>query len=58
MVGTSLKNQQNADMRTVNGYCCVAKSGVFAGGAVLALSTVTLGRFYYITAYVVNKSFE
>ena len=58
MVGTYLNNQQNADMRAINGYCYVAKLGVFAGRAVLALSTVTLGRFYYITTYVVNKSIE
>ena len=51
-----MNNQQNIDMRIINGYCYVVKSGVFAGGAVLALATVTLGRFYYITTYVVNKS--
>lgn len=58
MAGAALNNQHNTDMRTINGYCYVVKSGVFAGGAVLALATVTLGIFYYITASAVKKSAE
>lgn len=58
MAGAALNNQHNTDMRTINGYCYVVKSGVFAGGAVLALATVTLGIFYYITASAVQKSAE
>lgn len=58
MAGAALNDQHNASMRTFNGYCYVVKSGVFAGGAVLALATVTLGIFYYITASAVKKSAE
>lgn len=58
MAGAALNNQRNTDWRTFNGYCYVVKSGVFSGGAVLALATVTLGIFYYITASAVKKSAE
>lgn len=58
MAGAALNDQHYANMRNYNNYCYVVKSGVFAGGAVLALATVTLGIFYYITASAVKKSAE
>ena len=56
MVVTALNNQQNTYMRTINGYCYVVKSVFFAGGAVLALDTMNLGKLYYIATSTVNKS--
>ncbi|KAI3996578.1 hypothetical protein MKX01_009410 [Papaver californicum] len=32
-------------------YCYVVKSGVFAGGAILSLLSVSLGVLYYLTIY-------
>lgn len=58
MAGAALNDQHYANMRNFDSYCYVVKSGVFAGGAVLALATVTLGIFYYITASAVKKSAE
>ena len=58
MVGTTLNNQHNTNMSTINGYCYVVKSGVFARGSVLALATVTLGKLYYITSSAVKKLAE
>lgn len=58
MAGAALNDQHYANMRNFDNYCYVVKSGVFAGGAVLALATVTLGIFYYITASAVKKSAE
>ncbi|KAH9298510.1 hypothetical protein KI387_030192, partial [Taxus chinensis] len=50
MAGAALNDKHNADIRTFGDYCYVVKSGVFAGGAVLALATVTLAIIYYVTA--------
>lgn len=58
LAGAALNSERSANMSTLHNYCYVVKSGVFAGGAVLALATVTLGIFYYITASAVKKSAE
>ncbi|XP_057826314.1 protein DESIGUAL 2 [Cryptomeria japonica] len=58
MAGAALNDKHNADIRTFGDYCYVVKSGVFAGGAVLALATVTLGIIYFITASAAKSSSE
>eukprot|EP01018_Ginkgo_biloba_P005096 Gb_13562 [translate_table: standard] len=56
LAGAALNDEHNEDARTFGDYCYVVKSGVFAGGGVLSLATVTLGIIYYITAAAVKNS--
>ncbi|KAK6926140.1 DESIGUAL/Modifying wall lignin-1/2 [Dillenia turbinata] len=50
LTGAALNDQHGEEsMYFGNYYCYVVKPGVFAGGAVLSLASVTLGIFYYIT---------
>uniref|UniRef100_A0A0C9RTK4 TSA: Wollemia nobilis Ref_Wollemi_Transcript_13814_1438 transcribed RNA sequence n=1 Tax=Wollemia nobilis TaxID=56998 RepID=A0A0C9RTK4_9CONI len=56
MSGAALNDRHNAEIRTLGDYCYVVKSGVFAGGALLALATATLAIIYYITASAAKKA--
>ncbi|KAK6936571.1 DESIGUAL/Modifying wall lignin-1/2 [Dillenia turbinata] len=50
LTGAALNDQHGEEnMYFGNYYCYVVKPGVFAGGALLSLASVTLGIFYYIT---------
>ncbi|CAN1293005.1 Protein MODIFYING WALL LIGNIN-2 [Linum perenne] len=50
LTGAALNDQHGEEsMYFGNYYCYVVKPGVFAGGAVLALVSVTLGIIYYLT---------
>ena len=55
--GAALNNQYGEEtMYFGNYYCYVVKPGVFAGGAVLAFASVTLGILYYLTVVSAKKS--
>lgn len=56
MAGAALNDKHNADLSSFREFCYVVRSGVFAGGAVLALATVILAIIYYITASAAKKS--
>ncbi|EEF42326.1 uncharacterized protein LOC8283060 [Ricinus communis] len=50
LTGAALNDQHGEEsMYFGSYYCYVVKPGVFAGGAVLALASVTLGILYYLT---------
>ncbi|XP_065854641.1 protein VASCULATURE COMPLEXITY AND CONNECTIVITY [Euphorbia lathyris] len=50
LTGAALNDQHGEEsMYFGNYYCYVVKPGVFGGGAVLALASVTLGILYYLT---------
>ncbi|KAJ8771322.1 hypothetical protein K2173_026499 [Erythroxylum novogranatense] len=50
LTGAALNDQHGEEsMYFGNYYCYVVKPGVFAGGAILALASVTLGILYYLT---------
>ncbi|WCJ27930.1 hypothetical protein M5689_009646 [Euphorbia peplus] len=50
LTGAALNDQHGEEsMYFGNYYCYVVKPGVFGGGAVLALASVTLGILYYFT---------
>lgn len=50
LTGAALNDQHGLEsMYFGNYYCYVVKPGVFAGGAVLSLASVTLGILYYLT---------
>jgi Protein of unknown function (DUF1218) len=50
LLGAAALNDRRYDDNISNGYyCLVVKPGVFVGGAILSLATVTLGLVYYIT---------
>lgn len=50
LTGAALNDQHGEEgMYFGNYYCYVVKPGVFAGGAVLSLASVTLGILYYLT---------
>lgn len=50
LTGAALNDQHGEEsMYFGNYYCYVVKPGVFAGGAVLAFASVTLGILYYVT---------
>uniref|UniRef100_A0A2P2IQ85 Transmembrane protein n=1 Tax=Rhizophora mucronata TaxID=61149 RepID=A0A2P2IQ85_RHIMU len=51
LTGAALNDQHGQEsMYFGNYYCYVVKPGVFAGGAVLAFASVTLGILYYFTS--------
>ncbi|KAH9307294.1 hypothetical protein KI387_035205 [Taxus chinensis] len=56
LAGAALNDQHNEEESFLSTYCYVVKTGVFAGGAVLSLVTVTLGIIYYIIASAVKSS--
>ncbi|XXG78112.1 hypothetical protein AAC387_Pa08g2124 [Persea americana] len=47
LTGAAL-NDEHAEEKMYFGYCYVVKPGVFSGGAVLSLVTVSLGIIYYL----------
>ncbi|PON97019.1 hypothetical protein TorRG33x02_070690 [Trema orientale] len=50
LTGAALNDQHGLEsMYFGNYYCYVVKPGVFAGGAILSLVSVTLGILYYVT---------
>ncbi|XP_062001365.1 protein VASCULATURE COMPLEXITY AND CONNECTIVITY [Rosa rugosa] len=50
LTGSALNDRHGVEsMYFGSYYCYVVKPGVFAGGAVLSLASVTLGIFYYMT---------
>ncbi|XP_024021314.1 uncharacterized protein LOC112091553 [Morus notabilis] len=50
LTGAALNDQHGLEsMYFGNYYCYVVKPGVFAGGAVLSVASVTLGILYYLT---------
>ncbi|KAM0935715.1 putative modifying wall lignin-1/2 [Dioscorea sansibarensis] len=48
LTGAALNDQRGQESMYFGSYCYVVKPGVFAGGAVLALASVTLGIVYYV----------
>ncbi|XP_021282302.1 uncharacterized protein LOC110415120 [Herrania umbratica] len=57
LTGSALNDQHGEEsVYFGNYYCYVVRPGVFAGGAVLALASVTLGIFYYLTLNVAKDS--
>ncbi|EOY09992.1 PREDICTED: uncharacterized protein LOC18599450 [Theobroma cacao] len=57
LTGSALNDQHGEEsVYFGNYYCYVVKPGVFAGGAVLALASVTLGIFYYLTVNMAKDS--
>ncbi|XP_042504974.1 protein MODIFYING WALL LIGNIN-2 isoform X2 [Macadamia integrifolia] len=49
LTGAALNDQHGEESMYFGNYCYVVKPGVFAGGAVLSLSSITLGILYYLT---------
>ncbi|KAI3432180.1 uncharacterized protein J3R85_007585 [Psidium guajava] len=50
LTGAALNDQHGEDsIYFGNYYCYVVKPGVFAGGAILSLASVTLGILYYLS---------
>lgn len=50
LTGSALNDQHGEEsVYFGNYYCYVVKPGVFAGGAVLAIASIVLGIFYYLT---------
>lgn len=57
LTGAALNDQHGVEsMYFGNYYCYVVKPGVFAGGAVLSLASVTLGILYYLTLTAAKNS--
>ncbi|KAK9192801.1 hypothetical protein WN944_003494 [Citrus x changshan-huyou] len=57
LTGAALNDQHGEEsMYFGNYYCYVVKPGVFAGGAVLSLASVTLGILYYLTLHSAKNS--
>ncbi|KAF9670455.1 hypothetical protein SADUNF_Sadunf13G0070700 [Salix dunnii] len=57
LTGAALNDQHGEEsMYFGDHYCYVVKPGVFAGGAVLAFASVTLGILYYLTVVSAKKS--
>ncbi|XP_043693947.1 protein MODIFYING WALL LIGNIN-2 [Telopea speciosissima] len=48
LTGAALNDQHGEESMYSHDYCYVVKPGVFAGGAILSLSSVTLGILYYL----------
>ncbi|KAG6529791.1 protein MODIFYING WALL LIGNIN-2-like [Zingiber officinale] len=48
--GAALNNQWGQERMYFGEYCYVVKAGVFIGGAVLSLASVSLGIVYYVSA--------
>ncbi|XP_050206062.1 uncharacterized protein LOC126655798 [Mercurialis annua] len=56
LTGAALNDQHGEEsMYFGNYYCYVVKPGVFAGGALLALASVTLGILYYLTLNIAKS---
>ncbi|KAI3904400.1 hypothetical protein MKW98_014580 [Papaver atlanticum] len=51
LTGSALNDQHGGESMYLGSYCYVVKSGVFAGGAILSLLSVSLGILYYLTIY-------
>ncbi|XP_058084861.1 protein MODIFYING WALL LIGNIN-1 isoform X2 [Magnolia sinica] len=49
LTGAALNDQHGEEKMYFGNYCFVVKAGVFAGGAVLSLASISLGIIYYIT---------
>ncbi|XP_010255694.1 PREDICTED: uncharacterized protein LOC104596315 [Nelumbo nucifera] len=49
LTGAALNDQHGEEGMYFGSYCYVVKPGVFAGGAILSLASVTLGILYYLT---------
>nr|DAD36482.1 TPA_asm: hypothetical protein HUJ06_007123 [Nelumbo nucifera] len=49
LTGATLNDQHGEESMYFGSYCYVVKPGVFAGGAILSLASVTLGLLYYLT---------
>lgn len=57
LTGAALNDQHGDEsMYFGNYYCYVVKPGVFAGGAVLSLASVSLGILYYLTLNSVKNN--
>ncbi|RWR87268.1 hypothetical protein CKAN_01620500 [Cinnamomum micranthum f. kanehirae] len=48
LTGAALNDQRGKGQTYFGDYCFVVKAGVFAGGAVLSLASVSLGITYYV----------
>lgn len=48
LTGAALNDQRGRGQTYFGDYCFVVKAGVFAGGAVLSLASVSLGITYYV----------
>lgn len=48
LMGAALNDQRGEQQTYFGDYCFVVKGGVFAGGAVLSLVSVSLGITYYL----------
>eukprot|EP01018_Ginkgo_biloba_P019646 Gb_19286 [translate_table: standard] len=56
LAGAALNDQHNEDESFFANYCYAVKTGVFAGGGVLSLVTVTFGIIYYIVSSTLKNA--
>ncbi|OVA18477.1 Protein of unknown function DUF1218 [Macleaya cordata] len=49
LTGSALNDQHGEESMYFGNFCYVVKPGVFAGGALLTIASVTLGIIYYLT---------
>ncbi|XP_058103892.1 protein VASCULATURE COMPLEXITY AND CONNECTIVITY-like [Magnolia sinica] len=49
LTGTVLNDEHGEGGMYFDDYCYVVKGGVFSGGAILSLASLSLGIFYYVT---------
>lgn len=55
LTGAALNDQHGEESMYFGSYCYVVKPGVFAGGALASLTSVTLGILYYLTLSSAKK---
>ncbi|KAJ0964428.1 hypothetical protein J5N97_029550 [Dioscorea zingiberensis] len=58
LTGAALNDQRGQQNTYFGNYCYVVKPGVFAGGAVLSLASVSLGIVYYVSLSTFNNSIQ
>ncbi|GAV86951.1 DUF1218 domain-containing protein [Cephalotus follicularis] len=56
LTGAALNNQNGGGSMYIGNYCYVVKPGVFAGGAVLSLASVTFGIIYFLALNSVKNN--
>ncbi|XP_077234839.1 transmembrane protein, putative (DUF1218) [Tasmannia lanceolata] len=51
LMGAALNDQRGEEQMYFGNYCFVVKAGVFSGGSILSLASVSLGIIYYLTLF-------
>ncbi|KAJ7570609.1 hypothetical protein O6H91_01G128000 [Diphasiastrum complanatum] len=55
LAGATLNSEHQADYHRADGECFIVKPGIFAGGALLTLTTAAVGIIYYLAISTVKN---